>query len=284
VTPIEFSLLLPVYAGDRPEYLRAAFTSSVQEQTHRPSEVVVVVDGRIPDELRSMLETLIAGSPVPARTVELPENRGLAAALTVGLRECAHEVVARMDADDVSLPSRFERQAEAIARGLDLVGTGMFEFATDNGAVLGKRLPPVGPERIAKYARFHDPFNHPTVMYRKAAVARAGGYEDLGLMEDYWLFARMLHSGVRADNLPEPLLMYRVSDGAYARRGGFRQLRAEVRLQRAFRRMRFTTRVQAVRNLAIRGGYRLIPEAVRKVMYRRLIARGFRSGVERPTL
>jgi glycosyltransferase involved in cell wall biosynthesis len=284
VTPLEFSLLLPVYAGDRPEFLRAAFTSSVQEQTQRPSEVVVVVDGPIPDELRSMIDSLIAASPVPARAVELPRNRGLAEALTVGLQACTHDVVARMDADDVSLPARFERQAEAIARGLDLVGTGMFEFATDNGSVLGKRLPPVGPERIAKYAKFHDPFNHPTVMYRKAAVERAGGYEELGLMEDYWLFARMLHSGVRADNLPEPLLMYRVSDGAYRRRGGLGQLRAEVRLQRAFRRMRFTTRAEALRNLAIRGGYRLIPEMVRKVMYRRLIARGFRSGIERPTL
>jgi glycosyltransferase involved in cell wall biosynthesis len=279
VTPLEFSLLLPVYAGDRPEYLRAAFTSSVQEQTQRPSEVVVVVDGRIPDELRSMLDSLIAASPVPARTVELPENRGLAAALTEGLAACAHEVVARMDADDVSLPGRFERQAEAIERGLDLVGTGMFEFSTDNGAVLGRRVPPVGPARIAKYARFHDPFNHPTVMYRKAAVERAGGYEDLGLMEDYWLFARMLHTGVRADNLPDPLLMYRVSDGAYARRGGVSQLKAELRLQRAFRRMGFTTRAQALRNLAVRGGYRLIPEPVRKVMYRRLIARGFKKGL-----
>jgi glycosyltransferase involved in cell wall biosynthesis len=279
VTPLEFSLLLPVYAGDRPEYLRAAFTSSVHEQSQRPSEVVVVVDGQIPESLRSMLDSLIAGSPVPARAVELPENRGLAEALTVGLAECAHEVVARMDADDVSLPARFERQAEALARGLDLVGTGMFEFATDNGAVLGRRVPPVGPERIARYARFHDPFNHPTVMYRKTAVQQAGGYEDLGLMEDYWLFARMLQSGVRADNLPEPLLMYRVSDGAYTRRGGFAQLKAEVRLQRAFRRMRFTTRTQALRNLAVRGGYRLIPEPVRRAMYRRLIARGFKQGL-----
>jgi glycosyltransferase involved in cell wall biosynthesis len=279
VTGLEFSLLLPVYAGDRAEYLRAAFTSSVQEQTRRPSEVVVVIDGRIPDELRSMIDSLIAASPVPARTVELPENRGLAEALTVGLAACTHEVVARMDADDVSLPGRFERQAEALAGGLDLVGTGMFEFSTDNGAVLGRRVPPVGPDRIAKYARFHDPFNHPTVMYRKSAVAQAGGYEDLGLMEDYWLFARMLHSGVRADNLPDPLLMYRVSDGAYARRGGLSQLRAEVRLQRRFRRIRFTTRAQALRNLAVRGGYRLIPEAVRRVMYRRLIARGFKQGL-----
>ena len=279
MTPLQFSLLLPVYAGDRPEFLRAAFTSSVHEQTQRPSEVVVVVDGRIPDELRAMLDSLIAASPVPARTVELPENRGLAEALTIGLGECAHEVVARMDADDVSLPGRFERQAEAMQRGLDLVGTGMFEFSTDNGAVLGRRVPPVGPERIAKYARFHDPFNHPTVMYRKTAVERAGGYEDLGLMEDYWLFARMLHAGVRADNLPDPLLMYRVSDGAYARRGGLAQLKAEVRLQRALRRMRFTTRAQALRNLAVRGGYRLIPEPLRKAMYRRLIARGFKQGL-----
>ena len=64
-----------------------------------------------------------------------------------------------------------------------------------------------------------------------------------------------------------------------ARRGGLSQLKAEVRLQRAFRRMRFTTRAQALRNVAVRGGYRLIPEPIRKVMYRRIIARGFKKGL-----
>jgi glycosyltransferase involved in cell wall biosynthesis len=216
---------------------------------------------------------LAEASPVPVVTVELARNMGLAYALERGLEACAHDVVARMDADAISLPERFARQLALISDGLDLVGTGMYEFADEVGTIAGRRTPPVGADAISRYARFHDPFNHPTVVYRRQAVKRAGGYLPLGLMEDYYLFARMIQSGARVENLPDPLVMYRVSAGAYARRGGVAQLRAELRLQREFRRRRFTSLSQALRNVLVRGSYRLIPEAVRRGLYRRLITR-----------
>jgi hypothetical protein len=268
-----FSLLLPVYRGDRPEFLRRAFRSSVDDQTLRPDEVVVVRDGPVSAELARTMAELAAASPVPVVAVELQRNMGLAYALERGLDACSHDVVARMDADDISLPERFARQLELISGGLDLVGTGMYEFADEVGTIGGRRTPPVGADAISRYARFHDPFNHPTVVYRRAAVRRAGGYLPLGLMEDYYLFARMIQSGARVENLPDPLVMYRVSAGAYARRGGVAQLRAELRLQREFRRRRFTSLSQALRNVLVRGSYRLIPEAVRRGLYRRLITR-----------
>jgi hypothetical protein len=73
-------------------------------------------------------------------------------------------------------------------------------------------------------------------------------------------------------NVAEPLLRYRVGAGAYARRGGLAQLRTEIALQRKFRAFRFTTRGQFVRNVLVRGGYRLVPERVRRLAYRRVIA------------
>jgi glycosyltransferase involved in cell wall biosynthesis len=276
-----FSLLLPVYARDDPAQLERAFTSAVQEQTLRPDEVVLVRDGPVPDELAAALARLVDQSPVPVRLLELPRNEGLAAALTAGLAACAHDVVARMDADDIALPERFERQLAVIDQGYDLVGAGLLEFADDEAVTIGRRTPPVGEERIRRYARFHQPFNHPTVVYRRRAVARAGGYIAVGLMEDYWLFVRMLAAGARVANLPEPLLKYRVGAGAYRRRGGLAQLRAELRLQRLMRHLGFTTRREALRNALVRGGYRLLPEAVRRVSYRGLLQRGFRSGATR---
>jgi glycosyltransferase involved in cell wall biosynthesis len=273
-----FSLLLPVYRGDHPRFLERAFRSTVHDQSLRPAQVVIVRDGPVPPEVESLLVAFQADSPVPVDVVRLERNVGLARALTEGLGACANEIVARMDADDVSLPHRFERQvSELHERNLDMIGAGMFEFEDDSGRVLGTRTPPIGEERIARYARFHDPFNHPTVVYRKSAVHRAGGYQELGLMEDYWLFARMIHSGARVDNLAAPLVMYRVGAGAYRRRGGVRQLRAEVRLQTALRRLGFTSRTQRVRNLAVRASYRLVPVGIRRVAYRALIAPGLRS-------
>jgi glycosyltransferase involved in cell wall biosynthesis len=273
-----FSLLLPVYARDDPAQLERAFRSAVDEQTLRPTEALIVRDGPVGAALQAVLDELVASSPVPARVLALPENVGLADALTAGLDACSYDVVARMDADDVALPERFAKQLALLDTGYDLVGAGLYEFVDDESVTIGVRTPPTGVEHIKRYARFHDPFNHPTVVYRRAAVQAAGGYVPVGLMEDYWLFARMLASGARAENIPEPLVKYRVGAGAYRRRGGVRQLRAELRLQRMMRRAGITSTGEMLRNVVVRGGYRLVPEGLRKVAYRTLLQRGFKRG------
>jgi len=274
MTDAAFSLLLPVYRGDNATHFAKAFTTSVQAQTLRPNEVVIVQDGPIDDALAEEISRTIVESPVPVVHHVLEHNVGLALALTAGLAICAHDIVARMDADDISLPERFAAQVPLVAGGLDLVGTGMLEFLDEAGAIVGRRVPRTGQAEIERYARFHDPFSHPTVVYRRSAVVAAGGYRPLGMMEDYWLFARMIAAGARVDNIPDPLVMYRVGAGAYARRGGRAQWDSELLLQKALRRIRFTSRGQYLRNVAVRGLYRYVPEPVRRVAYRKFIARG----------
>lgn len=270
--PEPFSLLLSTYAGDDPAFLREAFVSTVHEQTRRPDEVVLVQDGPVPEPLAAEIRHLVATSPVPVRHLEIPENLGLGPALDRGLEACAHEIVARMDADDVSLPDRFERQLPLVEAGADIVGSGLLEFGSGVDEVVGRRTPPTDPGEIRRVIRFRDPFNHPTVVYRKSAVMGAGGYTDMALMEDYLLFTRMVEAGARPANVAEPLVYYRVGAGAYARRGGLQLLRSELALQRRFRDLGITSRREYVRNVAVRGGYRLVPEGVRKVAYRSLLA------------
>jgi GT2 family glycosyltransferase len=272
VTKQPFSLLMAVYGGDDPEFLRQAFTSTVQEQTRRPDQVVLVQDGPVPDRLAGALQELASGSPVPVQHVVMERNVGLGPALDRGLETCAHEIVARMDADDVSFPDRFERQLPLVEAGADIVGSGLVEFGDCVDDVVGRRTPPTDPAEIRRVIRFRDPFNHPTVVYRKSAVLAAGGYTDMALMEDYLLFTRMVEAGARPANVAEPLVYYRVGAGAYARRGGTALLRSELALQRRFRRLGITTRGEYLRNVVVRGGYRLVPEAVRRTAYRALIA------------
>jgi glycosyltransferase involved in cell wall biosynthesis len=272
-----FSLLIPVYIGDTADFFVRAFYSSVHEQTVKPSEVVIVEDGPLTPAMLAALDKVTVKSPVAVIRVRLPKNVGLARALEAGLKSCTNEIVARMDADDVSLPTRFEKQLALIAEGFDIVGTGLVEFEENEDALAAIRTPPTGQAEIARSARFAQPFHHPTVMFRKPIVAAVGGYEDIGPMEDYWLFARMLHQGARAENITEPLVKYRIGEGAYARRGGWDKLRTELRLQRRLRKLGFTTHAQHLRNVIVRGGYRLVPEALRRVAYRRLIASRFEA-------
>jgi GT2 family glycosyltransferase len=270
--PQPFSLLLAVWGGDDPAFLRDAFSSTVQDQTRRPAQVVLVQDGPVPDELAGTIRDLVAESPVRVDHLVMGDNLGLGPALDRGLAACEHEIVARMDADDVSLPTRFEKQVPVVEAGADIVGSGLLEFGSSVGEIVGRRTPPTDPDEIRRVIRFRDPFNHPTVVYRRSAVQAAGGYTDMALMEDYLLFARMLDAGARPANLAEPLVCYRVGAGAYARRGGRQLLRSELAVQRRFRELGITTRAQYLRNVAVRGGYRVVPERLRRLAYRALIA------------
>jgi glycosyltransferase involved in cell wall biosynthesis len=266
-----FTLLVSVYDGDRPDYVRRALRSAVGDQTVRPDQVVIVRDGPVRDELAACLEEVERSCPVPVTFVPLEHNGGLGPALDSGLAESWFDVVARMDADDVALPHRFEVQLP-LMESADIVGAGLLEFVTDTDHIVGQRVPPTDPGQIRRYARMHDPFNHPTVVYRRSAVAAAGGYGEFPLMEDYALFARMLAGGARAINVAEPLVFYRVGVEAYRRRGGLNLLHSELRLQREFRRRGFTTPAEYLRNVLVRGGYRLVPWWLRRAVYRPVLA------------
>ena len=270
----EFSLLLPVYAGDDPSFLRLAFQSSVDDQQLRPTEAVLVQDGPVPDALAAELARIERDSPIPVRIVRLTENLGLTAALNAGLDACSAPVVARMDADDVSRPERFFEQWRLIAEGYDLVGTGMAEFESDPSVTVAERIPPTGAERIRDHARTHNPFNHPTMMYRVDALDRIGRYEAFGKMEDYWLGVRLIASGAKVENIAAPLVHYRVGAGAFARRGGWQEAKTEWALQREMLRIGFITPAQYVRNVVVKGVYRLLPASFKRVLFRRFVGGG----------
>ena len=270
--PEQFSVLLPIWAGDRPDFLAAAFESTVDGQTRPPDQVVVVQDGPVGEQLAKRVAELAGASRVPVDVLVLERNIGLGPALDAGLAACRHPIVARMDADDISVAHRFAVQLPVIESGVDIVGSGLAEFTDDPEQVVGTRTPPIEPADIRQRARFAVPFNHPTVVYRRDLVLAVGGYTDFARMEDYLLWAKLILAGARVANVAEPLVKYRVGAGAYARRGGLEQLRTELEVQRRFRRLGFTTRNQYLRNVAVRGGYRLVPEGLRRAAYRRLIA------------
>lgn len=267
----EFSVLMPVYRADTAERVRRAAESATVEQERRPAELVLVRDGPVPAQLEAELDRLVRELPVPVVRVDLARNAGLAAALGAGLDRCRHDVVARADADDVSYPRRFAVQLPVIEAGADLVGSAMHEIGDDEQAPLALRRAPVGERDILSVSRRRNPVSHPTVVFRRPAVQAVGGYEHVPLAEDYWLWVRMLRAGADVRNVPEPLVGYRVSAGSYARRGGWRVLRAELALQARLRRSGHVGLLQWVRNVVVRGGYRFVPTRLRELAYRAMV-------------
>lgn len=158
-------------------------------------------------------------------------------------------------------------------RHLDIVGSAMKEFQGSPDNVVGVRTNPRTHEQIVARMRLNNPIANPTVVFRRQLALDAGGYADLRYMQDYDLFARMLAAGARAENLPEPLVLFNAGDGMIARRGGWRMLRHEWRIQRRLVDAGTIGPVLLVRNMIIRSTFRLIPPRLLGPVYSLLFRR-----------
>lgn len=215
----DYSVLQTVYKNDNPEYFKLSLVSML-EQTIKPNEIVIVKDGHIPQELQDIINELNREYCGIFVEVQLEHNVGLGLALNEGLKVCKNELVARMDSDDFSLPDRCEKELEMFDKdpSLDIAGCPVKEFVNDISNIVGVRDVPLDNESIQKYAKRRDPFNHPTVMFRKSKVIECGPYRDYRKNQDTALWIDMLSKGCRAVNVPEYLLMFRFDENTYKKR------------------------------------------------------------------
>ena len=266
-----YSVLMATYARDVPSYLDAAI-ASMESQTAPFHDLVLVCDGPLPEELDECVDTWSGKLAARMTVVRLPVNGGLGTALDAGLGMCGCDVVARMDADDLSRPERMEKLlGKMVDGGFDLVGGAIEEFDARPGDMGRVRMPPLEADEIGAWMRRRNPFNHMTVVFDRRAVERAGGYEPFRWMEDYWLWARMLHSGCRCANVPDVVVDVRTGNGMYARRSNVAYLRSQVLFFGELRRMGFASRIDFVRAVVERTLAALLPTAAVKAVYNGLL-------------
>lgn len=231
---MQFSVIMSVYRNDKPEFVARALESITVLQTRKPNEVVLVVDGPVPDGLSELIGRYTADSPELYNIIWLPENKGLGNALRIGVSAAKYEIIARMDSDDLSLPDRFERQIAYMETNpqCDLLGGQISEFIDDESNSVGKRIVPCRHEDILALLKGRCPFNHMSVMALRSRIIAVGNYLDWHFNEDYYLWIRMAEAGCRFANLPDVLVNVRVGKDMYARRGGWKYFRSEEGLQR----------------------------------------------------
>jgi len=266
-----FSVLMSVYAKENPSHFDRAMTSIWDEQTIRPNEIVLVKDGLLTLELDSRIELWKVKLQKKIKIKSFDKNVGLGNALNIGLQECSYEFVARMDADDISLPHRFEAQLKVFEEyNVDVCSAWIDEFDENENTITSTRIIPEYHAAIAKYALYRSPVNHIPVMFKKSAVEKAGGYLDMLWFEDYYLWVRMILSGSIFYNVQEPLANIRVGDAQFVRRRGLRYLKAEIRFNKQMLSMGFIDQKQYILNLSIRIAVRMLPVLLLKKIYRYL--------------
>lgn len=229
----DFSVAVSVYKNDKSNYFERALESITDLQTIKPSEIVLVVDGPISDDLNAVI-TKYEKKYNFFKIIRLSQNRGLGNALKIAVENCSYEMIARMDSDDIALPNRFEEQLKLFADNpaLDIVGGNISEFIGEESNIVAHRNVPMTHEDIQKYMQTRCPFNHVSVMYKKSVVQKAGGYMELFWNEDYYLWIRMQLNGAKFANTGTTLVNVRTGADMYARRGGKRYFESEKFLQK----------------------------------------------------
>lgn len=218
----KFSVLMSLYLKEKPEYLNEAL-KSVINQTVKPNEIVIVYDGPITTELKSVVEQYVSNNPGLIKIIDNPENKGLGLALADGVPQCTYELIARMDTDDICRKDRFEKQLEEFVKDprLDICGSHILEFEEKEENIVARRRVPLVNKDIKEYQKRRDGFNHMSVMFKKKSVLAAGNYQSCLLMEDTLLWANMFMNGAKGKNIDDYLVYVRIGKDMYERRGGF---------------------------------------------------------------
>ncbi len=194
------TVLLAVY-NDKDRLGRAV--ESILAQSFRSFDFLIVDDGST-DGTHEVIDAY-ALSDSRVRSMRLPYNRGLAAALQAGLGQTSADFVARMDADDIARPERLALQIDAMEnRGLDVLGAG--QDRGKNGLLEKLRFDKLTHSAIIGALPHHNVIVHPSVMFRLSTVLAAGGYDPrFSLAQDYDLWLRLIGQA-RFGNLSEKLI------------------------------------------------------------------------------
>lgn len=221
-----------MYKGEKLEEVKQSIDSMLN-QTLKANQFVLVKDGLLTNELDDLIDTYVREAPDLFTIVTLEQNIGLGKALDKGIDYCRNELIARMDADDISMPERCEKQVQLFINnpGLDVVGTFIDEFYDEPKNIVSKRIVPTNHDDIVKFMRRRSPFNHPTVMYKKSAVLKAGGYGKMRRKQDLDLFSRMINSGAQTANIAESLLLFRSNEENFKRRNSWSYCKSYIEVQ-----------------------------------------------------
>lgn len=269
---MEYSVLMSVYVKENPEVLRQSM-ESIRMQTAPTNDFVLVCDGPLNEELDAVISDMqrIIGDML--HVVRLQENAGLGNALNAGMRYCKNDLVARMDSDDIAYPDRCERQLTIFKHksDVDICSGTVEEFSESTEKIEVQRIPPETHEEILAFAKKRNPFNHPCVMYRKEAVEAAGGYQDFYLLEDYYLWLRMLMDGRKGYNIQDPLLYMRAGSDLYKRRAGWKYAKAQCELFMFMKKKGLINSVNCIISCIIRVISSCVPNWLRKRMFKSVL-------------
>ena len=206
---------------------------SIHKQKLKPNKVVLVLDGPVKSGLFEIVDKYRIYFKIDL--LKLDKNFGLGIALREGIKLCESKYVLRFDTDDYNLPLRAEKQISFMNKGdYDISGSYVLEFFDTLDNVISTKKVPTSQRKIKNMLPFRNPFNHPSICFKLESILKLdGGYRHFPFYEDYDLWIRAMHSGLKYSNLNENLVLMK-SNQIIFRRSGLNMVFNEIRLFKTF--------------------------------------------------
>lgn len=274
---MKFSVLMSVYKSDNAEYLLRAIESVTIDQTLKPTQLVLVKDGPVSEEIDAIITKMqptLNNIGIEFAVISKEVNAGLAAALNTGLEYCKYEYVARMDSDDVSLPNRFELELPYIADNpsISVLGGGITEFEDDEKVPIQARIVPQKHDEIVDMLRTRNAMNHVTVVFKKSDIVKLGGYsENFGKLEDYKLWVDAVCAGLKLQNISDVCVNVRVGAGFIERRSNKREIQDWDMLQCYLKEANLIGPAKALINKLYIRFFIYMPTWMKKIAYKTIL-------------
>ena len=257
-----------VYYKDNPDYFKQAM-DSILKQTVKSQDIVLSIDGPIDgDLLEAVIEYIEKYSEI--HPIWIPENIGQGKSFQLALPKCRSEIVFRMDSDDISIPTRFEKQLDYLEKhpNIKLLSSTISEFTDDSENIVTIKKVPETNKEILRLARRWNPINHPSVVFYKSAVLSVGGNQDFYRYEDYFLWVRMLSAGFEAANIQESLLYYRLSQENLKRRMNWKTTVSAVKFHKWKYKIGFSNWFDTYYMIIVMVGIFLTPDFIFEKIYK----------------
>ncbi|MBR5178605.1 MAG: glycosyltransferase [Lachnospiraceae bacterium] len=279
---MKYSILMSVYREDSPEYFKVALDSIYQKQTKKPDEIVIVEDGPVTEELRQVVRDFVKETKLEnpdcnnlVKVIVLKKNAGLGIALREGANNCIGDYIIRMDSDDISLPERIEILDSYLSQHpeIDALGTDIGEFIEDPGKIVRHRVCPADHESIVKMSKKRNPMNHVSCAIKRSSLEKIGNYRSLSLIEDYFLWVRMIAHDMRLANINQSLVAVRIGNGFEKRRRDVDRVKSWKVLQKYMLKHKMINHFQAALNMLYIRLFVYSPACFKKLAYNKMLRR-----------
>lgn len=269
----KYSVLMAIWKGDSPELLCGAI-SSMLSQTVKPDEIVIVCDGPITEDLNEVISSFRTSASRMV-VVQLEQNHGLGYALAKGVEACSNEFIARMDADDWSVPDRIEKELDCMLQdgSLDVVGSNINEYSNTLDNIVSEAIKPEHHDDIEHFAHRRNPVCHVTLLFRRSSILKVGNYKPFRKAQDYELVARALKSGLHFYNIQEPLVLVNAGDDYFKRRGGLTYLERIFEVKIEIYKDGFYSLFDLIVGLSAHVISCAMPNCLRKAVYKYVLRR-----------